>query len=783
MLTKKNFNFFMKIIFIFIFSFIVLSEAQAATNCHTLNNGSTIDSRYGAPYDVFSSAKETIIKAQCETNGADIEIGNGTEEQYIYNKGYILEGESWKSVTLNPTGTTDGDWLIGGATVNIPLSTSELAQSNYFLVYICTKVNFEWKCGCQDSTCATSHWQLQNFESAVKTPVDPIDPIYPSESCGDCGAGLFNLCDEEECLGLGDCEFTDNFIKTCSVVTKKTDDKLDNRVLGIAVSEKEVEISFSDILNACYYIQMEDGTKITDSENSLVGGLVEGCPSEGKYLPGYTKGLQILDREGLINGNRLIPGEECRFCFINNGDNTGDRCSRYFKIETSNSSGCNYEQSATVIIDNSNSSVFLGPKNKYTIHGTSASNKVTLDVGSHATLSNFVGSNIIELKSPLSVFDISSSGAYVFFEGSDCTYLQIPATATAQKINFSDGVSMDLIIENGNIKLGDEMITFNDPIEDNKRESCGAFSSYINGIFCGVNYNTGVAQEFGTIMDVTLLGDDGVCPTQAICVQGESDSENGWNWIFADDPEDTTITWDPAKDTVCFGEIFTQTSNTGLVRGGQQGTKSCDSCTPHATRKCYDDNEFYWYDSCGNREERVACLSGEYCEDSTGLCKNQEDTTITWDPAKDTVCFGEIFTQTSNTGLVRGGQQGTKSCDSGKNCVDGECVATISEPTTYKSPKELVCNRVTAEGMLGVFNWVFNFFGFELDNPYDWYIEKGRCPDSEGLEYFADKTKDDFTTVYNSICDPYGNNEECLNDLLCNDGDRYITNTENCEKR
>ena len=94
-------------------------------------------------------------------------------------------------------------------------------------------------------------------------------------------------------------------------------------------------------------------------------------------------------------------------------------------------------------------------------------------------------------------------------------------------------------------------------------------------------------------------------------------------------------------------------------------------CIPRDYKDCYD-NDVYWFDSCGVREEKKeecgeGCLNGE-CVVEDGCV----DTS--WSPSIATVCEGESFTQTSNCGNTR--------VDSGtKDCVVS-CVDTSWSPST-----------------------------------------------------------------------------------------------------
>jgi hypothetical protein len=60
----------------------------------------------------------------------------------------------------------------------------------------------------------------------------------------------------------------------------------------------------------------------------------------------------------------------------------------------------------------------------------------------------------------------------------------------------------------------------------------------------------------------------------------------------------------------------------------------------------------------------------------------------------------------------------------------------------------------------------------------------GRCPEASGLRYwensyYAKKLKDTFTTSYYSACGTL-NFDRCNDELLCDEGDDYVDNTENC---
>lgn len=78
--------------------------------------------------------------------------------------------------------------------------------------------------------------------------------------------------------------------------------------------------------------------------------------------------------------------------------------------------------------------------NKVTyVYGSPGANHITLESGAGAKLIHFSGSNTITIESAVTLFTVARSGAYVRFEGTDGTILVMPATPTAQVIEFDSG--------------------------------------------------------------------------------------------------------------------------------------------------------------------------------------------------------------------------------------------------------------------------------------------------------------------------------------------------------
>ncbi|MGD9732769.1 MAG: hypothetical protein AB7U45_11355 [Desulfamplus sp.] len=94
------------------------------------------------------------------------------------------------------------------------------------------------------------------------------------------------------------------------------------------------------------------------------------------------------------------------------------------------------------------------------IYGSTGANTISLASGAKAECINFVGENIINfVDDSASDFTVRRSGAMVYFESSaKGTTLKIPATKTIQSINFADGKSYELVINNGKVMLNSQEV-------------------------------------------------------------------------------------------------------------------------------------------------------------------------------------------------------------------------------------------------------------------------------------------------------------------------------------
>lgn len=139
------------------------ASTALAADCSRYNHLNLPPAGFGAPHDVLSSRQDLWLATFCDTSGMTFHAGVGANDQYIYEKGYILENGKWKQFDFDGP-IKNGAWFHAEASKRFPLTAAQLKETNYVVAYICTRDGSSWKCGCRDRACLTKHWMLQSFK-------------------------------------------------------------------------------------------------------------------------------------------------------------------------------------------------------------------------------------------------------------------------------------------------------------------------------------------------------------------------------------------------------------------------------------------------------------------------------------------------------------------------------------------------------------------------------------------------------------------------------------------
>jgi hypothetical protein len=136
------------------------------TACHQFTPTSLIPAGFGSPYDVLSTPTTNLMNVTCDVSSARVDLGKNDPLQYIYNTGYLFKtgGTNWTPFSHSSAESLiAGAWYPKTATATLSLTSTELSQDSYVLSYMCNWTGSGWKCGCRDSACTQSYWQIQQF--------------------------------------------------------------------------------------------------------------------------------------------------------------------------------------------------------------------------------------------------------------------------------------------------------------------------------------------------------------------------------------------------------------------------------------------------------------------------------------------------------------------------------------------------------------------------------------------------------------------------------------------
>jgi hypothetical protein len=108
-----------------------------------------------------------LLTATCTPASGTFNLGKASASQYIYNTGYLFKtgGTNWTPFSYTSAESlVAGAWYPRSATATLSLTSTELTQDSYYVAYTCKWTGSTWKCGCRDSACTQSYWQIQSFK-------------------------------------------------------------------------------------------------------------------------------------------------------------------------------------------------------------------------------------------------------------------------------------------------------------------------------------------------------------------------------------------------------------------------------------------------------------------------------------------------------------------------------------------------------------------------------------------------------------------------------------------
>ncbi len=233
--------------------------SNSDVDCSTYTSASQVPAGYAVPYDVFSAAKNLLVKATCDATSATIAAGAVGDGKLVYKYGYQWRNGSWQRYTFS--GTEAGLWIQDVATARLSRTSAEMTSVNYVVAYTCQSINNVWKCGCRDTQCTTGMWQLQGFKKITEALPDP-NGIWGDYNELMVGYATPNAATPGSRVTLAGAGFS----------TKSNAVLIGNKTIKNVPADTAHSLSFtipSDMLTGVFYVDVanDKGTTSTSSNN------------------------------------------------------------------------------------------------------------------------------------------------------------------------------------------------------------------------------------------------------------------------------------------------------------------------------------------------------------------------------------------------------------------------------------------------------------------------------------------------------------------------------------
>ena len=160
-MSIKHRTYFAFGLFALMFTPFVVSHAATVSACDAQYTSPKLPpSGFGAPYNLFTQAKELFIKPTgCSDSSVVLAVGNAAAQTQTYTTGYYWADKQWKPFTL--LGSPANSWKSGSAFAIVPSTGSEI----HVALYMCQNTSLGLKCGCRDGSCTANRWMYQTIKT------------------------------------------------------------------------------------------------------------------------------------------------------------------------------------------------------------------------------------------------------------------------------------------------------------------------------------------------------------------------------------------------------------------------------------------------------------------------------------------------------------------------------------------------------------------------------------------------------------------------------------------
>lgn len=151
--------------------------------CHTIDSiDKKMPNGFGSPvYQHGYSKGRVIMNVYCLDTGAFLTVGTGHSSLLVYRYGYEWVDGAWSRIEFWGNLAENPSWLVGSGVVQLSAQQEDYRTTNSVVAYTCVLEDNTYKCGCRDTACTESYWQLQQFGTDKPIVVTAVPSVTPGE--------------------------------------------------------------------------------------------------------------------------------------------------------------------------------------------------------------------------------------------------------------------------------------------------------------------------------------------------------------------------------------------------------------------------------------------------------------------------------------------------------------------------------------------------------------------------------------------------------------------------
>lgn len=166
-------------VFVAVAAWTQFATGENGAQCQLITSaGDAVPGGFGSPLNLYSPGN-LLLSVSCAGDVVTITAGTGKTTDLVYRHGYEWKDGMWERFSYEGA-SQNGAWLVGSGYAFLEQHENNKKTPSFVLAYVCQSVDGAWKCGCRDSVCADSHWQVQTFIPKTNADVPEQNEPLPN---------------------------------------------------------------------------------------------------------------------------------------------------------------------------------------------------------------------------------------------------------------------------------------------------------------------------------------------------------------------------------------------------------------------------------------------------------------------------------------------------------------------------------------------------------------------------------------------------------------------------